>query len=39
VSKDHKEINELKGLFETLAAKSSWTAVNKDDPVLSEFRK
>ncbi len=34
VSKDHKEINELKGLFETLAAKSAWTAVNKDDPVL-----
>jgi len=37
VSKDHKGINELRDLFETLAAKSAWTAVNKDDPVLSEI--
>lgn len=35
VSKDHKGINEIKSLFETLAAKSAWIALNKDDPVLS----
>lgn len=35
VSKDHKSIDELKGLFGTLLSNASWTASNADDPVLS----
>ncbi len=34
VSKDHKGIDELTTLFETLASQSSWTASNADDPIL-----
>ncbi len=33
-SKDHKPVDEIKNLFETLALKSSWTASNAEDPVL-----
>jgi UDP-N-acetylmuramate-alanine ligase len=35
VSKDHKSIDEVKALFETLASHSSWTASNADDPGLA----
>lgn len=35
VSKDHKEIDEIRGLFETLIARSAWAATNSDDPILS----
>src|SRR3990170_543471 len=35
ISKDHKSTDEIKGLFETLASQSSWTASNADDPVLA----
>lgn len=35
ISKDHKEIDEIKGLFGTLASRSSWTASNDDDPGLA----
>jgi UDP-N-acetylmuramate--alanine ligase len=35
ISKDHKSIEELKGLFETLLSKARWTASNADDPVLA----
>ncbi|HBL23817.1 MAG TPA: hypothetical protein DDZ40_06835, partial [Deltaproteobacteria bacterium] len=37
VSKDHKTIDEITGLFETLISRSSWTASNWDDPVLSSL--
>jgi len=37
VSKDHKTIDEIRGLFETLILQSSWTASNWDDPVLSSL--
>ena len=37
VSKDHKSIDELKGLFEKLVAKSAWTACNADDRILASF--
>ncbi len=33
-SKDHKTVDEIKNLFETLALKSTWTASNADDPIL-----
>jgi UDP-N-acetylmuramate--alanine ligase len=35
VSKDHKSVDEIKGLFETLAARAAWTVTNADDPVLA----
>jgi UDP-N-acetylmuramate--alanine ligase len=35
ISKDHKTIDEIKGLFETLASKSTWTASNSDDLILA----
>lgn len=35
ISKDHKSIDEIQGLFETLISRSSWTASNADDPVLA----
>ena len=35
VSKDHKEIDEIRGLFETLISRSAWAATNSDDPILS----
>ncbi len=34
ISKDHKTIDEITHLFETLISRSSWTASNADDPVL-----
>jgi len=37
ISKDHKSIDELKGLFEALVAKSAWTACNADDKILASF--
>ena len=37
VSKDHKTIDEIKKLFETLVSRSSWTALNADDPVLASL--
>ena len=37
VSKDHKGIDEIAGLFRALAAQSSWTASNADDPVLASI--
>jgi UDP-N-acetylmuramate--alanine ligase len=35
VSKDHKSIDELTKLFETLASQTPWTASNADDPILA----
>ncbi len=35
VSKDHKEIDEIRGLFETLISRSAWAATNSDDPILA----
>ena len=37
VSRDHKTVEELKALFETLVKNSAWSACNADDPVLSGF--
>jgi len=37
ISKDHKSIEEIKGFFETLVSKSTWTALNSDDPILAGF--
>jgi len=37
VSKDHKSTDEIKALFETLAARSAWTASNADDPILASL--
>ncbi|MGE5173311.1 MAG: L,D-transpeptidase family protein [Betaproteobacteria bacterium] len=34
ISKDHKTVDEIKELFETLTLQSPWTASNADDPVL-----
>src|SRR5512146_488626 len=38
VSKDHKSIEEISRLFETLISRSSWTASNADDRVLASLR-
>ena len=38
VSKDHKDIGEVAGLFQQLLSKSSWTVVNGDDPILKDFK-
>jgi len=35
ISKDHKDIDEIKGFFERLLSQSTWTAVNSDDPILA----
>ena len=35
ISKDHKSIDEIKELFAMLISKSSWTALNVDDPILA----
>jgi len=35
ISKDHKSIDEVTKLFETLASQSPWTASNADDAVLA----
>jgi UDP-N-acetylmuramate--alanine ligase len=37
ISKDHKTIDDLKQLFETLASKTPWTASNADDPILASI--
>ena len=37
VSKDHKSIEDIAKLFETLASQSAWTASNADDPVLASL--
>ncbi len=35
ISKDHKSIDEITKLFETLISNTPWTASNADDPVLA----
>jgi UDP-N-acetylmuramate--alanine ligase len=37
VSKDHKSVDEIAELFETLASQSPWTASNADDPILASL--
>jgi UDP-N-acetylmuramate--alanine ligase len=37
ISKDHKTIDELKQLFETLVSQTPWTASNADDPILASL--
>jgi len=37
VSKDHKDVDEIRGLFETLISASSWTASNADDRILASL--
>ena len=37
ISKDHKTIDELKQLFETLASQTHWSASNADDPILASL--
>lgn len=37
VSKDHKSIEGVAGLFRTLITHSAWTASNADDPVLASL--
>jgi UDP-N-acetylmuramate--alanine ligase len=37
VSKDHKSIDEITKLFETLATNAPWTASNADDPILASL--
>jgi len=37
ISKDHKTVDEVKGLFETLLSRSKWAALNMDDPVLASL--
>jgi UDP-N-acetylmuramate-alanine ligase len=37
ISKDHKEIDEIGALFETLIRKARWTASNADDPILASL--
>jgi UDP-N-acetylmuramate-alanine ligase len=37
VSKDHKDVSEIRGLFESLISTSFWTASNADDPVLASL--
>lgn len=37
ISKDHKSIDEITGLFDTLLSRSSWTALNSDDPILARL--
>ena len=38
VSKDHKSVDEIRDLFETLVSRSQWSASNADDPILAPFR-
>jgi UDP-N-acetylmuramate--alanine ligase len=35
ISKDHKGVEEIQGLFETLISQSAWSASNADDPGLA----
>jgi UDP-N-acetylmuramate--alanine ligase len=37
VSKDHKNTDEIKTLFETLVSQTPWTASNADDPILASL--
>jgi UDP-N-acetylmuramate--alanine ligase len=37
VSRDHKSVDEIKKLFETLASQTPWTASNADDPILASL--
>jgi UDP-N-acetylmuramate--alanine ligase len=37
ISKDHKGIDEIKKLFETLVSQSAWAAINSDDPILASL--
>ncbi len=37
VSKDHKTVEELKGLFSAFIARAAWSATNADDPVLASL--
>lgn len=37
ISKDHKDIDEIRGLFETLVSKSRWSALNGDDPIVASL--
>lgn len=37
VSKDHKSVDEIKGLFERLVSSSRWTASNAEDPILASL--
>ena len=37
ISKDHKGVDEVRGLFETLLSRSGWTALNLDDPLLASL--
>ena len=38
VSKDHKSVDEIRDLFETLVSRSQWSASNADDPILAPFQ-
>jgi UDP-N-acetylmuramate--alanine ligase len=38
ISKDHKSIDEIRTLFETLVSQSKWTASNADDPGLATLQ-
>jgi UDP-N-acetylmuramate--alanine ligase len=37
ISKDHKDVNEIKGLFETLISRSGWIASNAEDSALASL--
>ncbi len=37
VSKDHKSVDEITKLFETLISHAPWTASNADDPILASL--
>jgi UDP-N-acetylmuramate--alanine ligase len=37
VSRDHKDVDDLKDLFEVLISRSTWTASNADDPILASL--
>jgi UDP-N-acetylmuramate-alanine ligase len=37
ISKDHKDPDEIKELFETVVSKSAWSALNSDDPILASL--
>ncbi len=37
ISKDHKTIDEIKGVFEALVSNTPWTASNADDPILASL--
>lgn len=37
ISKDHKSVEELKGLFATFISQTNWVVSNADDPILSSL--